>query len=331
MSKVTAKGLWQVLKKAGEGFIKDKIPKLSGSLAYYTIFSLAPMLLVIIFLANLFWGQSAVEGTIVSQLRSVLGNGVAVQIQEIIKNASLNSSSAFSAIIGFITLLIGATTVFTEIQDSINSIWNLKLKDTTGWWKVLLSRILSFSIVIGLGFLLLVSLILNGLLEGLMDRLTAMFPDVAVVLIYIVNLLITLFVTAFLFAIIYKVLPDAYIKWSDVVIGAIFTAVLFMIGKFGITLYIGKSDIGSSYGAAGSLVVLLLWVYFSSMILYFGAEFTKAYAIKYGREIRPNKYTTTVQTVHVETGKKSVQENEENVKDTEVQVQQQKDKEKNSS
>jgi membrane protein len=327
MSKVSAKGLWEVLKNAGKGFLADKVPKLSGSLAYYTIFSLGPMLLVIIFLANLFWGEAAIEGTIVKQLEGLVGTSAAYQIQEIIKNASVDNSSSFAAIAGVITLLIGATTVFSEIQDSINTIWNLKLKESTGWWKLLLTRLLSFSIVVGLGFLLLVSLMINGLLEGLMNHLQRLFPDTAVILIYIINLVLTLAVTAFLFAIIYKVLPDAHIKWRDVAAGALFTAFLFMLTKFGITLYIGKSDVASTYGAAGSLVILLLWIYFSSMILYFGAEFTKAYAMKYGGEIKPNHYTITIQKLEVESEKASIQENEADAENTQKQAQAQKDQE----
>lgn len=311
MSRITAKALWEVLKKTGAGFMKDKIPKISASLAYYTVFSLGPMLLVIIYLSNLFWGRQAIEGVIVGQLQSFIGHSAAVQVQEIIRNASIDTSSVLAAIVGFVTLFIGATTVFTEIQDSINMIWNLKLKPTTGWWKVLLSRIISFSIVVALGFLLLVSLLVNGLLEALMQQLRQLFPESAVVLIYIANWVITGLVTVFLFGLIFKVLPDAHIRWRDVVAGAVFTAVLFMLTRFGISLYIGKSNIGSTYGAAGSLVVLLLWIYFSSMILYFGAEFTKFYAVRFGKEIRPNDFTVTVQNVELEGGKKSIQQNED--------------------
>ncbi|MDQ3844003.1 MAG: YihY/virulence factor BrkB family protein [Bacteroidota bacterium] len=327
MSKITAKGIWQILRNAGKGFMKDKVPKLSASLAYYTIFSLGPMLIVIIFLTNLFWGQQAVEGNIVGQLKDLIGNKAALQIQTIIKNASIDSNNKLTAIVGFITLLIGATTVFSEIQDSINSIWNLKVKAERGWLKMLITRLLSFSIVVALGFLLLVSLVVNALLEGLMNQLQQLFPDIAVIIIYILNLLLTLLVIGFLFAIIYKVLPDAVIKWRDVSVGALFTTVLFMIAKFGITFYIGKSDIGSTYGAAGSLVILLLWIYFSSMILYFGAEFTKAYAMKYGSEIKPNEYTVTVQVVQVES-KDSVQKNEETAAETQKKAQEAKDSSK---
>lgn len=327
MGQITVKGLWTILKKAGKGFADDKVPKLSASLAYYTIFSLGPMLVIIIFLANLFWGEAAVEGALVGQLGNLIGERAAGQIQEIIRNAGVDSNSNMAAVLGFVTLIIGATTVFSEIQDSINFIWNLQKRENTGWWKLLLTRLLSFSVVVGLGFLLLVSLVVNALLEGLMDRLREMFPDMAVFFIYGFNLVLTLAVTSILFGIIYKVLPDAQVKWSDVGVGAFFTALLFMLGKFGITLYIGRSDVGSTYGAAGSLVILLLWIYFSSMILYFGAEFTKAWAVVYGGKIRPNQYTVTVQNVKVESDKGSVQENEADKEKTQKKVQEEKDRE----
>jgi membrane protein len=212
--------------------------------------------------------------------------------------------------VGGITLLIGATTVFAEIQDSINTIWGLKPKPKKGWLKLIQNRFLSFSVIASLGFLLLVSLGVTALIEGLSERLRANFPEVTVVVFYIINLVLTLIVVTSIFAVIFKVLPDANIKWKDVWAGAIATAVLFLLGKFAISFYISKSEVGSTYGAAGSLVVLLLWVYYSSIILYFGAEFTKAYALKYGSEIHPNKYAVTMKTVEVENGSQSVQATE---------------------
>lgn len=311
MVRITFIGLLEVLKKTGSGFIRDKIPKKSASLAYYTVFSIGPMLLVMIFLSNLFWGHQAIEGMIVHQLKAFIGDSAALQVQEIIKNASIDTNGSIAAVVGLITLFVGATTVFAEIQDSLNAIWNLKLKANTGWWKLLLTRILSFSIVVALGFLLLVSLIINGLLEGFMEQLKTVFPETAVVLIYGINLVVTLVVTTVLFGLIFKVLPDARIKWKDVSIGALFTAVLFMLARFGITLYVSNSNIGGSYGAAGSLVVLLLWIYFSSIIFYFGAEFTKFFAIKFGSEIRPNGYTVIIKNVQLESDKSTIQQNEE--------------------
>lgn len=310
MEKVTFKGLINVLKKSGSGFMNDKVPKLSASLAYYTIFSLGPMLIVIIFLATIFLGKEATEGTIYGQTRDLVGDNAALQIQEMIKNAAISGGSTVAGIIGFVTLILGATTVFSEIQDSINTIWRLRAKTDVGFKKLLLNRLWSFSLVIGIGFLLLVSLFINTIVEAMMNKLQEIFPGGSVYLLYVVNLVVTLLVISLLFAIIFKLLPDALIRWKDVAVGAIFTAILFMIGKFGITLYINKTDVGSTYGAAGSLAILLVWVYYSSMILYFGAEFTKAYVLRFGSEIRPNEYAVVVKTVQVENKNKSVQQNE---------------------
>lgn len=225
--------------------------------------------------------------------------------------------SKLAAIIGGISLLIGATSVFAEIQDSINVIWGLKPKPKREWLKMLQNRVLSFSLIISLGFLLLVSLGISALIVGLSNSLKAYFPDVTVVVFYIINLVLTLVITSAIFAVIFKVLPDAKVKWKDVWTGALVTALLFMLGKFAISFYISKSNVGSTYGAAGSLVILLLWVYYSSIILYFGTAFTKAYAVKYGTEIHPNEYAVTTKTVEVETGGVSVQQKEEtNVKVT---------------
>lgn len=308
--KITFKGVWEVLKDSFSGFSDDKVTKLSGSLAYYTVFSMGPLLVVIISLCGLFLGQEAVEGKIYAQLAGFVGADTAASLQTIIKNASLAGKSRIAAIIGGITLLLGATTVFAEIQDSINSIWGLKPKPKRGWLKMLQNRFLSFSVIISLGFLLLVSLGVTALIDGFSERLKAHFPDVTVVVFYIVNLLITLVVITTIFGVIFKVLPDAKIKWKDVTVGAVITALLFMLGKFAISVYISKSNVGSTYGTAGSLVVLLLWVYYSSIILYFGAEFTKAYAVKFGSEIHPNHYAVTTKTVEVEAGSQSIQQKE---------------------
>ncbi|RYF99034.1 MAG: YihY/virulence factor BrkB family protein, partial [Chitinophagaceae bacterium] len=219
--------------------------------------------------------------------------------------------STVAFIIGIVTLLIGSTTVFGDIQDSINTIWGLKPKPKRGWLKMLQNRFLSFSVIISLAFLLLVSLSLTAVLDGFSSRLQARFSEVSVIVIYIINQVVTLAVISLIFGVIFKVLPDAIIKWRDVILGAVVTAVLFMLGKFGISIYIGQSDVGSTYGAAGSLVILLLWTYYSSIILYFGAEFTKAYAIAYGSEIHPSHYAVTTREVEVETGQQSIQQNEE--------------------
>jgi membrane protein len=297
------------------GFLDDKVLKLSGALAYFTIFSLGPMLIVAIFFADIFYGRDAIEGNIYLQTKSLIGPAAAIQIQEVIKNASLSGKTHFTAIIGFITLLVGATSVFSEIQDSVNMIWNLKAKPKKGWLKILVNRVLSFSVVVGLGFLLLVSLIITALVEAMSNHLYHVFPHITVAIVYLVNLLLTLIITTLLFSVIFKVLPDAKIKWKDVLVGSITTAILFMLGKFGITFYIGSSNIGSTYGTAGSLIVILIWIYYSAIILYFGAEFTKAYAAHYGSRIEPNQYAVWIKQIEVEEGKGSLKNLEEKKKE----------------
>ena len=309
--KFSFKTLWQIIKNTFKGISQDKILKLSGSLAYYTVFSMGPLLLVIISLCGIVLGREAIEGKVYAQLAGFVGDDTAKQLQEIIKNASLQGKSTIAAIVGGATLLLGATSVFAEIQDSINMIWGLKPKPKKGWVKMLQNRFLSFSVIISLGFLLLVSLALSAIVDAFSNRLAAVYPDITVALFYVINLLITFIITAIIFGVIFKVLPDARIKWKDVRAGAVTTAILFMLGKFVISFYIGKSNVGSTFGAAGSLVILLLWIYYSSIILYFGAEFTKAYAMEYGDPIHPNEYAVTMKQVEVETGKATIQKKEE--------------------
>lgn len=306
---ITFKGIWNVLKATFTGFDDHKVTKLSGSLAYYTVFSMAPLLVVIISLCGIFLGQEAAQGKIYDQLAGFMGKETALQLQEIVSKAAIGDKGIVAFVIGIVTLLIGATTVFADIQDSINTIWGLKPKPKRGWLKILQNRFISFSVIISLGFILLVSLAITALLDGLSSRLQARFSEVSVVLFYVLNQLLTLAVISVIFAVIFKVLPDAIIKWRDVLFGAVVTALLFMLGKFGISIYIGESDVGSTYGAAGSLVILLLWTYYSSIILYVGAEFTKAYAVAYGSEIRPSSYAVTTKEIEVETGRNSIQEN----------------------
>ncbi|MEO6667943.1 MAG: YihY/virulence factor BrkB family protein [Ferruginibacter sp.] len=308
------KNIFGLLKETFQGFSNDKIPKLSGSLAYSTIFSLAPLLVVVISLCGIFLGKEAVQGRIYSVLEGFIGKDSASQLQEIIKHASIGNADTIAAIIGGITLLVGSTAVFMEIQDSINTIWGLKAKPKRGFLKMLTNRLLSFSVIVGLGFLLLVSLSVTGIVEAIGSRLEAAFPEIAVVFFYIINVILMLAISTLIFAVIFKVLPDAKIRWKDVFAGALITAILFLVGKFGISFYIAKSKVGSTYGAAGSLVILLVWVYYSSIILYLGAEFTKVYAIKYGSAIHPNDYAVTTKMVEVEMGKKTVGEVDKIVK-----------------
>ena len=305
--KISLKGIWEVLKSSVTSFGDHKVTKMSGSLAYYTVFSMGPLLVVIIALCGIFMEKEAAQGKVFDQLKGFLGSETAMQLQDMIRSAGLGDKGTIAFIIGLGTLLIGATSIFADIQDSINTIWGIKPKPKKGWLKMLQNRFLSFSVIISLGFLLLVSLAVTAVLDGFSDSLQSRFQDISVIVFYILNTAITLIVISSIFGVIFKVLPDANIKWRDVLSGSLVTAVLFMIGKFAISVYISKSDIGGTYGAAGSLIILLLWTYYSSIILYFGAEFTKAYAMAYGSEIHPNHYAVTVKEVEEEHDQKSVQ------------------------
>ena len=299
------KMIWSSIKSAFGAFFEHNVLKLSAALAYYTIFSLPGLIIIVLWVSDIFYGHEAVEGKFYGQIASLVGSDAAVQIQETIRNAALSSEGSFATIVGLTTLIIGATSVFGEIQDSINLVWRLKArpKKGRGWLKLIINRLLSFSIVISLGFLLLVSLVLNGVMDALIDQLTRIFPETQVILVYIVNLVITFIMTSLLFGLIFKVLPDARIEWKHVRAGAFATALLFMGGKFLISYYLGHSKMSSAYGAAGSIIVILLWVYFSAIILYFGAAYTRAYAICSGSHIYPNNYAVWIEQVEVETQK----------------------------
>jgi membrane protein len=309
--KFSVKDIWPILKKSFNDFIDNKVFKLSAALAFYTIFSLPAMLIIIITVSDIFYGRAAIEGTLYHQMSEFVGSDAAMQIQQTIRGAALSDSSYFATIVGIITLVIGATSVFTEIQDSINHIWKLKAKPKgTGFLKMLINRLLSFSLVISLGFLLLVSLLINGLMDAFLTRLTQMFPDLTVIMVYAFNVLLTFGITSLLFGMIFKVLPDARISWKHVRAGAFTTAILFMIGKFLIGFYLGQSKLSSTYGTAGSVIVMLLWVYYSAMILYFGAVFTHVYAAHSGTRIYPTSYAVWVQEIEVES-EKSIEEQPE--------------------
>lgn len=297
-----------MFKQTVSDFIGLRILKLSAALAYYTIFSLPGLIILIIWVSDIFYGHEAVEGSVYGQIESLVGKEAALQIQDTIRNATLSSDSNWATIIGVITLIIGATSVFGEIQDSINLIWRLKAKPKKGRGliKLIVNRLLSFSMIITLGFLLLVSLLINTMMDFLINRLTQVFPQIEVLVAYIFNLVLTFFITSLLFGIIFKVLPDARIKWRHVRAGAFTTALLFMAGKFLIGYYLGHSKMSSAYGAAGSIIIVLVWVYYSAAILYFGAAYTRVYAIQNGSHIYPNNYAVWVEQVEVES-EKSIQ------------------------
>ena len=289
--KETVKKTGYLLKETFIEFIDDNGLKLSAALSYYTIFSLPPLLIIIISLIGVFYGADAVNGQIFSQIKDLVGIDAALQIQESIKNVKLSGSNIFATTIGIIILVVGASGVFVEIQDSINYIWGIKAKPKRGLIKFIYNRLMSFSMIGSVGFLLLVGLIINSLMDILNQRLATYFPLDTIYLFYTINLLMVFLSITVLFTIIFKTLPDGKIAFRDCLTGAAFTSFLFMIGKFGIGYYLGNFNIGSIYGAAGSIILILVWVYYSSIILYFGAEFTKVYAHTHGEKIIPNSYS----------------------------------------
>lgn len=290
----------RTLKETFVEFIDDNAIKLSASLSYYTIFALPPLLIVIIALCGIFFGKEAVRGEIFGQINGFVGNEAAHQIQDIIKNVKLKNDNFFVATAGVATLLIGASGLFGEIQSSINYIWGLKAKPKRGFIKFVKNRIMSFSMIGVMGFLLLVCLLINTVMDMLNNRLIAYFPYVTVYFFYVLNIVLVFVIITALFTIIFKTLPDGKVATKDAIVGASSTAILFMLGKFIIGLYLGHSSISSTYGAAGSVILILLWVYYSAIILYMGAEFTKVYARHYGKKIIANDYAVRIDKTIIE-------------------------------
>ncbi|HXB08046.1 MAG TPA: YihY/virulence factor BrkB family protein [Puia sp.] len=284
----TFSAVWKAMKTAAIDFNNDNGFKLAASLSYSMIFSIGPVLIVVISLAGIFWGRQAVEGQIYAQIKDLVGASAAVQIQDIIRNIQRSHHTVAGAIIGGAILLIGATGVFAEIQGSINYMWSILAKPKKGWLKLLMNRLLSFSFIIAFGFISMVALIINSLMDLLSDHLKKYFSHLTVYVFYSLNLLLGLGASILLFMIIFRILPDAILRWKDAFIGAVFTGILFMLGKLLIGIYLGNSNIGVLYGAAASIIVILTWVYYSSIILYYGAEFTKAYANIGGYGVRPS-------------------------------------------
>lgn len=300
-TKEAFKNGFKIISGAFNGFLDDKGLKLSASLAYYTVFSLAPLLLLLLSIVGAILGKdAATNNKIFHGINGMVGDQAAAQIQSMIKSAELSGKTTSAVIIGAVTLLFGATSVFAEIQDSINMIWKVKAKPKRGWLKLIQDRLLSSSLIVGLGFLLIVSLVVTGLVDALSGVLTRFLPDITVIFMQILNVVISFAVITILFGVIFKVLPDVKISWKDVRSGALFTAVLFMIGRFLIGIYISTTGTGSTYGAAGSLIVILVWVYYTAAILYFGAEFTQSYAEFYGIKIAPADYAVHIQQTEVE-------------------------------
>ena len=276
---------WSLLKETFAAWSEDKVPRLGAALAYYTVFSLAPLLVIVVGVASFIFGNEAAQGRVVEQLGSLVGEQGAEAIQGMLQSANEHKKTGMLATaIGVITLLFGASGVFGELQDALNTIWGVKPKPGRGLLGMIKDRFFSFAMVLGIVFLLLVSLVVSAALAALGKFGSGFIPAP---LLEGVNLVVSLAVVTFLFAIIFKILPDVEIAWRDVWIGAAATSLLFTIGKTLIGLYLGKASVGSAFGAAGSLVVLFVWVYYSAQILYFGAEFTKVWTRRRGSGFTP--------------------------------------------
>jgi membrane protein len=304
-SKEYIKRWWKIIAATFMGFINDNGLKLSASLAYYTIFSVAPLLVLILALVSLFLKDEAHRQMVYVQLQQYMGVQASDQMKDIIHSQAIYSKSGPALLVGGIVLLLGASSMFIEIQDSLNIIWRVRAKPKKSWIKLIQNRFLSFSLIASLGFLLLVSLIINILVSALSERIQHFFPGVTVV-IFIVNFALTFIVITVLFGIIFKVLPDVKISWKSVRSGAVFTALLFIGGQYLIGLYIQYFAHSSTYGAAGSIVVILTWIYYTAAILYIGAEFTQVYAEAIGCKIEPAEYAVHIRQSEVEVAVKKL-------------------------
>jgi membrane protein len=272
-----------LLKATYSEWTKDKAPRMGAALAYYTIFSLAPLLVIAVAIAGIVFGVQAAQGEITGQIQGLIGADGAKAVQTIIQSAHKPAHSAIASVIGVLALLVGASGVLSEMQDALNSIWHVSSDDKSGIWNFAKARLLTCGMVLGIGFLFLVSLLLSAVLAGAAKYVAGIVPLPAVFL-HSVDFLFSLLFITVLFALIFKLLPNVKIAWSDVWVGAALTSVLFTVGKFLIGFYIGKSVSASAYGAAGSLVVVVAWIYYSTLLLYFGAEFTRVYAKKLGSQ-----------------------------------------------
>ncbi len=276
--------VWDFLKETFSGWQEDNAARLAAALSFYTAFSLSPLLLLVIALVSLVWDRAAVKSQIAAQIEGLVGEQGAELIAGMIEREAGTGSGIWGTIVGVVTLLLGATGALTQLKAAMNRVWNVSETPLEGLRAVVRSRLLSFAMVLALGFLLLVSLVVNAGLSALGDPLQAVVLGSAT-LVWVLNAVLSLAVMSLLFAMIFKFLPDAEIAWGDVAVGAVVTAILFMVGEFLLGLYLGRSGVTSAYGAAGALVLILLWIYYSAQILFVGAEFTEVYARRYGSRI----------------------------------------------
>ena len=283
------KTLWNLLTTTFNDFMADKALTLAAAIAFYTIFSLGPVLVIVIAVAGFVWGEQAVEGELVSQISGTVGEGPAQQIETVIRNASRGAQGIVATIISVVLLIIAATGVFSQVKDSLNTVWDVRPKRGLGVWGIIRDRLFAFLVVLGIAILLLLVLIASTVTAAISDALP--IPPLVMSLIDIAASFVIVTVA---FAAIFKWLPDVKIAWRDVWAGAAVTAILFALGKYALGIYLGYTSTASVYGAAGSLILVLLWVYYSALIFLFGAEFTQVYARRWGKDIHPGKYAERV-------------------------------------
>ncbi|MBO9201884.1 MULTISPECIES: YihY/virulence factor BrkB family protein [Niastella] len=291
--------LWVTFRTTLKTFIAENYLRYSASLSYYTIFSLAPLLIITISLFGYFFGKQAMEGRIFSEIRSQVGDVAAMQIQQMIQHVVLEQDSFVAKVAAIIIIVLGIAAVFTEVQDAINHIWKLKPIPKLDRKKYLIKRVISLGIFSVIGFILVLSLVINLLIDILGNYLIGYFAGAGVFMMFLINRIFIIAVVAVLFTFMFKYVPDGEVKWKDAIKGAVFTSFFFMVGKGVIGYFLGHIHTASTYGAAGSLVVLLLWIYYSSVIIYFGATFTKEYAYLYGGKIVPRSYAVFLETKEV--------------------------------
>lgn len=304
------KGFGKLLIDAGNGFAEDNCMKLAASLAYYTVFSIGPLIIILIWALGFFYG-SQLEGPdgarhkVITELYEIFGPEITNLLENAVKQISIESKSSLGLIIGIITLVMTSTTIFVDIQKSINMIWKVKAKPKKGWIKLIINRLISFSMVLGLSFLLMASLLISSII-GIVTKNIELFLEKLNIQYFnieywsLINNGIAFLVIATLFGCIFAFLPDAKVRFKDILGGSIFTTLLFMLGKYGISVYLSHNATATAYGAAGSIIILLAFVYYSAAILYYGAEFTKEYAIKYGHGILPNSYSVLLKQTELE-------------------------------
>jgi membrane protein len=279
--------VYEVVRDAGASWWNHKAMRLGAALAFYTALSLAPILLIAIAVSGLVFGRAAAQGRIVGEMHGLVGEQGAKAIDAMVANAWSPTAGIVAAVVGVITLIIGATGVFAELHDALNTVWAIEPPAGRGVWAFIKERLLSLAMIVTLGFQLLVSLVINAALNAVATYFDQLLPTNLNIVLQIINFAITYLVILLMFAMIFKFLPDVRLAWRDVWIGAAITAALFMIGKYLIGLYLGTGTVGSSYGAAGSFVVLLLWLYYSALILFFGAELTQVVADRFGDGLAP--------------------------------------------